>query len=101
AGKHLLLFRAGLLAGSLQLLQKLNGIDVGLKLGFRTALAQMIVGNAEVLRVPANVGLVFFISGILGSSGIGKGSPFAVDLNGNGMFVQNFIWGFLRLRCRR
>jgi len=101
AGKHLLLFRAGLLTGSLQLLQKLNGVDVCLKLDFRAALTQMVVGNMEILRVSANIGLVFLISGILGSGGIGKGLPLAVDLNRNGMFVQNFIQSFLRLRCRR
>ena len=60
----------------------------------------MIVGNTEVLRVPANIGLVFLISGILGNGGIGKGLPLAVDLNRNGMFVQNLIQRFLLLRCR-
>ena len=63
----------------------------------------MVVGDTEILSGAAQVVLVFPVSGFLGGSGIGEGLPLAVYLNGNGVFVQHFIQGFLRLcgRCRR
>ena len=94
------MFRACLLSGSFQLFQQTNGIDICLELGFRTAFAQMLIGNTEVLCIAAQVGLVFLIGGFLGSFGIGEGLPLAVDLNGNRVFIQHFLKGFLRL-CYR
>ena len=60
----------------------------------------MLIGNAEVLCIAAQVGLVFLIGGFLGSFGIGEGLPLAIDLNGNRVFVQHFLKGFLRLSHR-
>ena len=60
----------------------------------------MLIGNAEVFCIAAQVSLVFLIGGFLGSFGIGEGLPLAVDLNGNRVFIQNFLKGFLRL-CYR
>ena len=94
------MFRACLLSGSFQLFQQTNGIDICLELGFRTAFAQMLIGNTEVLCIAAQVGLVFLIGGFLGSFGIGKGLPLAIDLNGNRVFIQHFLKGFLRLSHR-
>ena len=94
------MFRACLLSGSFQLFQQTNGIDICLELGFRTAFAQMLIGNTEVLCIAAQVGLVFLIGGFLGSFGIGEGLPLAIDLNGNRVFVQHFLKGFLRLSHR-
>ena len=63
----------------------------------------MVVGDTEILSGAAQVVLVFPVSGFLGGSGIGEGLPLAIDLNGNGVFVQYFIQIFFRLcgRCRR
>ena len=47
----------------------------------------MLIGNAEVLCIAAQVSLVFLIGGFLGSFGIGEGLPLAVDLNGNRVFI--------------
>ena len=100
AGKNLLLFGACLLSGRFQLFQQTNGINICLELGFWTAFAQMLIGNAEVLCIAAQVSLVFLIGGFLGSFGIGEGLPLAVDLNGNRVFIQHFLKGFFRL-CYR
>jgi len=101
--KNLLLFGACLLSGSFQLFQQTNGINICLELGFRTTFAQMLVCNAEVFCIAAQVILVFLIGGFLGSFGIGEGLPLAIDLNGNRVFVQHFLKSFLRLchRCWR
>ena len=98
--KNLLLFGACLLSGSFQLFQQTNRIDICLELGFRTALTQMLICNAEVFCIAAQVSLVFLIRCFLGSFGIGKGLPLAIDLNGNRVFIQHFLKGFLRL-CYR
>ena len=60
----------------------------------------MLIGNTEVLCIAAQVCLVFLIGGFLGSFGIGEGLPLAIDLNGNRVFVQHFLKGFLRLSHR-
>ena len=60
----------------------------------------MLIGNAEVFCIAAQVSLVFLIGGFLGSFGIGEGLPLAIDLNGNRVFVQHFLKSFLRL-CHR
>ena len=60
----------------------------------------MLIGNAEVFCIAAQVSLVFLIGGFLGSFGIGEGLPLAIDLNGNRVFVQHFLKGFLRLSHR-
>ena len=99
-GKNLLLFGACLLSGSFQLFQQTNGINICLELGFWTAFTQMLIGNAEVFCIAAQVSLVFLIRCFLGSFGIGEGLPLAVDLNGNRVFIQHFLKGFLRL-CYR
>ena len=98
--KNLLLFGACLLSGSFQLFQQTNGINICLELGFRTAFAQVVVGDTEIISGAAQVVLVFLIGGFLGSFGIGEGLPLAVDLNGNRVFIQHFLKGFLRL-CYR
>ena len=98
--KNLLLFGACLLSGSFQLFQQTNRIDICLELGFRTAFAQMLIGNAKVFCIAAQVSLVFLIRCFLGSFGIGKGLPLAIDLNGNRVFIQHFLKGFLRLSHR-
>ena len=100
-GKNFLLLRRCLFSGFLQIFQQLDCRDIGLKLGFRTAFAQMLIGNAEVFCIAAQVSLIFLIRCFLGSFGIGEGLPLAVDLDRNGMFVQHFIQGFLRLCGRR
>ena len=61
----------------------------------------MLICNAEVFCIAAQVSLVFLIGGFLGSFGIGKGLPLAIDLNGNRVFIQHFLKGFLRLSHRR
>ena len=63
----------------------------------------MLIGNAEVFCIAAQVSLIFLIRCFLGSFGIGEGLPLAAYLNGNGVFVQHFIQSFFRLsgRCRR
>ena len=43
----------------------------------------MLIGNAEVFCIAAQVSLVFLIRCFLGSFGIGEGLPLAIDLNGN------------------
>ena len=98
--KNLLLFGACLLSGNFQLFQQTNRIDICLELGFRTAFAQMLIGNAEVFCIAAQVSLIFLIRCFLGSFGIGEGLPLAIDLNGNRVFVQHFLKGFFRL-CHR
>ena len=60
----------------------------------------MLISNAEVFCIAAQVSLVFLIGGFLGSFGIGEGLPLAIDLNGNRVFIQHFLKGFLRL-CYR
>ena len=60
----------------------------------------MLIGNVEVLSVTTEIGLVFLKGGFLGSFGIGEGLPLAIDLNGNRVFVQHFLKGFLRLSHR-
>ena len=60
----------------------------------------MLICNAEVFCIAAQVSLVFLIRCSLGSFGIGKGLPLAIDLNGNRVFVQHFLKGFLRLSHR-
>ena len=60
----------------------------------------MLIGNAEVFCIAAQVSLVFLIGGFLGSFGIGEGLPLAIDLNGNRVFIQHFLKGFLRLSHR-
>ena len=60
----------------------------------------MLIGNAEVFCIAAQISLVFFIRCFLGSFGIGKGLPLAIDLNGNRVFIQYFLKGFLRLSHR-
>ena len=86
-----------MLSGSFQLFQQTNGIDICLELGFRTTFAQMLIGNTEVLCIAAQVSLVFLIGGFLGSIGIGEGLPPTIDLDGNRVFVQHFLKGFLLL----
>ena len=61
----------------------------------------MLIGNAEVFCIAAQVNLIFLIRCFLGSFGIGEGLPLAIDLNGNRVFVQHFLKGFLRLCHRR
>ena len=97
------MFRRCLFSGFFQIFQQLDCRDIGLKLGFRTAFAQVVVGDTEILSGAAQVVLVFPVSGFLGGSGIGEGLPLAVYLNGNGVFIQHFIQSFFRLcgRCRR
>ena len=101
--KDFLLFRRCLLGGFLQVFQQLDCLDIGLELGLGAAFAQVIVSDTEILGGATQIGLVFLIRGFLGSFDIGEGLPLAVYLNGNGVFVQHFIRGFLRLgdRCRR
>ena len=94
------MFGACLLSGNFQLFQQTNGIDICLELGFWTAFTQMLISDTEVLCIAAQVSLVFLIGGFLGSFGIGEGLPLAVDLNGNRVFIQHFLKGFLRLCCR-
>ena len=60
----------------------------------------MLIGNTEVLCIAAQVSLVFLIGGFLGSFDIREGLPLAIDLNGNRVFVQHFLKGFLRLSHR-
>ena len=60
----------------------------------------MVVGDTEILSGAAQVVLVFPVSGFLGGSGIGKSLPLAIDLNGNRVFIQHFLKGFLRLSHR-
>ena len=48
----------------------------------------MLIGNAKVFCIAAQVSLVFLIGGFLGSFGIGEGLPLAIDLNGNRVFVS-------------
>ena len=60
----------------------------------------MCIDNTEVLCIAEQVCLVFLIRGFLGSFGIGEGLPLAADLNGNRVFIQHFLKGFLRL-CHR
>ena len=95
------MFRRCLFSGFFQIFQQLDCRDIGLKLGFRTAFAQVVVGDTEILSGAAQVVLVFPVSGFLGGSGIGEGLPLAIDLNGNRVFVQHFLKGFLRLCHRR
>ena len=102
-GEDLLLLRRCLPGGSLQVFQQLDRLDVGLELSLGTAFAQVIVRDTEILGGAAQVLLVLPISGFLGSPGIGEGLPLAIDLDGNGMFVQHFIQGLFRFdgRCGR
>jgi len=100
SGKNFLLLRRCLFSGFLQIFQQLDCRDIGLKLGFRTAFAQVVVGDTEILSGAAQVVLVFPVSGFLGGSGIGKSLPLAIDLNGNRVFIQHFLKGFLRLSHR-
>ena len=97
----MLLLRRCLPGGFLQVFQQLDCLDIGLELGFGAAFAQVIVGDTEILGGAAQVGLVFLIRGFLGSFDIGEGLPLAIDLDENGVFVQHFIQGFLRLGGRR
>ena len=55
AGKDFLLFRRCLSGGFLQIFQQLDCFDIGLELGFRTAFAQMRIGNTEVLCIAEQV----------------------------------------------
>ena len=70
-GKNFLLLRRCLFSGFLQIFQQLDCRDIGLKLGFRTAFTQVVVGDTEILSGAAQIGLVFLIGGFFGSSGIG------------------------------
>ena len=80
-GQDLLLFGYSLSAVRLQIFQQLDGIDVRLILGFRTADAQSIVRDMEVLSVAADLRLGFFIRRFLGRGHIGKGLPLTVNLD--------------------
>ena len=77
-GKNFLLLRRCLFSGFLQIFQQLDCRDIGLKLDFRTAFAQVVVGDTEILSGAAQVVLVFPVSGFLGCSGIGEGLPLDV-----------------------
>ena len=95
AGQHFLLRRRGLLGGSLQVFQQLDRRHIGLVLGLGAALAQMVVGDAEVLGVTAQAVPVLLIGRLLGSPLVGEGLPLAVHRDGN-----RVVRLFLRLRVR-
>ena len=96
AGQHFLLFRRSLPGGFLQVFQQLDRRHIGLVLGLGAALAQMLVGDAEVLGVAAQVVPVFLIGRLLGSPLVGESLPLAIHRDGN-----RVVRLFLRLRVRR
>ena len=96
AGQHFLLCRRGLPGGFLQVFQQLDRRHIGLVLGLGTALAQMVVGDAEVFGVAAQVVPVLLICRLLGCPLVGEGLPLAVHRDGN-----RGVRLFLRLRIRR
>src|SRR5699024_6028090 len=69
---------------------------IGLVLGLGAALAQMIVGDAEVFGVAAQVVPVLLIGRLLGCPLVGESLPLAVDRDRN-----RVVRLFLRLRVRR
>ena len=69
-GEDFLLLRRCLPGGFLQVFQQLDCLDIGLKLGFGAAFAQMIVADTEILGGAAQVLLVLPIGGFLGSPSI-------------------------------
>ena len=96
AGQHFLLCRRGLPGGFLQVFQQLDRRHIGLVLGLGTALARMVVGDAEVFGVAAQVVPVLLICRLLGCPLVGEGLPLAVHRDGN-----RVVRLFLRLRIRR
>ena len=86
AGQHFLLFRRGLPGGLFQIFQQLDRRHIGLVLGLGAALAQMLVGDAEVLGVAAQVVPVFLIGRLFGCPLVGEGLPLAVDRDGDRVF---------------
>ena len=96
AGQHFLLLRRGLPGGFLQVFQQLDRRHIGLVLGLGAALAQMVVGDVEVLGVTAQIVPVFLIGRLLGCPLVGESLPLAVDRDRN-----RVVRLFLRLRVRR
>ena len=96
AGQHFLLCRRSLPGGFLQVFQQLDRRHIGLVLGLGAALAQMIVGDAEVFGVAAQVVPVLLIGRLLGCPLVGESLPLAVDRDRN-----RVVRLFLRLRVRR
>ena len=83
AGQHFLLRRRGLAGGFFQVFQQLDRRHIGLVLGLGAALAQMVVGDAEVLGVAAQVVPVFLIGRLLGCPLVGESLPLAVHRDRN------------------
>ena len=96
AGQHFLLRRRGVPGGFLQVFQQLDCRHIGLILGLGAALAQMVVGDVEVLGVAAQIVPVFLIGRLLGCPLVGESLPLAVDRDRN-----RVVRLFLRLRVRR
>ena len=96
AGQYLLLFRRGLPGGLFQIFQQLDRRHIGLVLGLGAALAQMVVGDAEVLGVAAQVVPVLLIGRLFGCPLVGESLPLTVHRDGD-----RVIRLFLRLRVRR
>ena len=96
AGQHFLLLRRGLAGGFLQVFQQFDRRHIGLVLGLGAALAQMVVGDAEVFGVAAQVVPVLLICRLLSCPLVGEGLPLAVHRDGN-----RVVRLFLRLRVRR
>ena len=69
AGQHFLLFRAGLLARSLKLLQQPDGRDIGLIFEPRSAFPQVVVCDVEVLPGSAGLVRVFLMVSLLRRKG--------------------------------
>ena len=65
AGKDFLLVRAGLPARRLKLLQQPDGGDIGLIFEPRSAFPQVVIRDAEVLRVPAGLVRVSLMASLL------------------------------------
>ena len=96
AGQHFLLCRRSLPGGFLQVFQQLDRRHIGLVLGLGAALAQMVVGDAEVLGVAAQVVPVLLIGRLFGCPLVGESLPLTVHRDGD-----RVIRLFLRLRVRR
>ena len=82
SGEDFLLFRAGLQALKLQLLQEMDSCYICPKLCFCAADAEGIIGDAKILRVAVACRLEVGVSGLLRSGDAGKVLPLAV--NGDG-----------------
>ena len=82
AGEDFLLFRTGLQALKLQLLQEMDSRHICPKLCFCAADAEGIVGDVKILRVAVACRLEVSVSGLLRSGNAGKALPLAV--NGDG-----------------